>query len=166
MKKETRLYNMIFPIWLLMFIPWVCFPAAVLNFGIDTLVLLLAMKKLGLAPKKTLWKKSIIRVVIFGFIGDIVGALCMLGCDTVLYHAGKHDANYSLMYDPWQDPLSLVLAVCCMAIASLVIFLLDRRFAFNKTDLSAEHKKKLALGMAVFTTPILFIVPTRLFGMY
>ncbi|MBQ8965977.1 hypothetical protein [Ruminococcus sp.] len=166
MKKEIRLYNMIFPIWLLMFFPWVCFPAAALNFGIDSLVLLLTMKKLGLAPKKPLWKKSIIRVVIFGFIGDIVGALCMLTADTVLYHTGGHEADHSLMYDPWRNPLALVTALFCMAVASLVIFILDRSFAFNKTDLTPEHKKKLALSMAVFTTPILFIVPTRWFGIY
>lgn len=164
MKKEMRLYNVIFPIWLLLFFPWFVFPAAALNFGIDTLVVLLALKRMGVAEKKQVWKKSIIRVVIFGFLGDIAGAMGMISMSVVFDEALKnHDAGFALMYDPWRNALALICTVICMATASLVIFLLDRRFAFNKTELSAEQKRKLAMSMAVFTTPLLFLLPTSWF---
>ena len=107
MKRETKLYNLIFPIWLLVFIPWLVFPAAALNFGIDTLVLLLTLRHLGVTPKKTVWKKSIIRVVIFGFLGDIAGALAMIGIDVALSAAGFHNIDSALMYDPWSHIAAL-----------------------------------------------------------
>lgn len=163
MKKDTKLYNMIFPIWLLVFIPWLVFPAAVLNFGIDTLVLLLALRHLGVTSKKTVWKKSIIRVVIFGFLGDIAGALAMFGIDMALSEAGFNKIDYALMYDPWSHIGALCIALGCMVFASFVIYKLDKRFAFTKTALTDIQKKKTALAMAVFTTPILFIVPTEPF---
>ena len=162
MKKDTKLYNMLFPIWLLVFIPWLVFPAAVLNFGIDTLVLLLALRHLGVTPKKTVWKKSIIRVVIFGFLGDIVGALAMISIGLALEEM-DYDIYNKLMYNPWSNIASLCIAIGCMAFASFVIYKLDKRFAFTKTALTDIQKKKTALAMAVFTTPILFIVPTEPF---
>lgn len=166
MKRETKLYNLIFPIWLLVFIPWLVFPAAALNFGIDTLVLLLTLRHLGVTPKKTVWKKSIIRVVIFGFLGDIAGAPAMIGIDAALSAAGFHNIDSALMYDPWSHIAALCIAIGCMVFASFVIYKLDKRFAFNKTDLTDIQKKTAALSLAVFTTPILFIVPTKLFFRY
>jgi hypothetical protein len=136
---------------------------AVLNFGIDTLVLLLTLRHLGVTSKKTVWKKSIIRVVIFGFLGDIVGALAMIGIDLALSETRFNKIDYALMYNPWSHPVALCIALVCMVFASFVIYKLDKRFAFTKTELTDIQKKKSALALAVFTTPILFIVPTNLF---
>lgn len=167
MKKDIKLYNMIFPVWLMVLIPWILLPAAALNFGIDTLVVMLTLKHLGIAPKKTVWKKSIIRVVIFGFLGDIAGALAMVGTSLLLDEAiatrKAHDISSAMMYCPWKEPIAVILCILWMALASFIIYKLDKRFAFSKTELDHEQKKKLALSLAVFTTPILFLVPTTLF---
>lgn len=164
MKQDVKLYNLIFPIWLLIFFPIAIVPAAALNFGIDSLVVLLTLKHLGITPKKPVWKKSIIRVVIFGFLGDIAGSAAMLASDLLLDEViGAHKISSAMMYAPWNHPAAVIICILCMVLASFVIYKLDKRFAFNKTELDDGQKKKLAMSLAVFTTPILFLVPTSLF---
>lgn len=74
MKKDVKLYNMIFPLWTLFFLPpaWlVVLPA---NFVIDSLVFRLAAKVSKLQGVASLYKKSILKIWGFGFLADIIGA--------------------------------------------------------------------------------------------
>lgn len=57
-KKEIRLYNLLFPIWMFFIWPsvlWLILLPA--NFVIDSVVLLLAMYALRLENRLSLWKK-------------------------------------------------------------------------------------------------------------
>ena len=72
-KKSIKLYNVIFPIWLLWLIPmtWVIVLPA--NFLIDLLVVVLTMKYLKVKEIKLNAKSVILKVWIFGFIADFIG---------------------------------------------------------------------------------------------
>ena len=62
MKKRIKLYNVIFPIWMLLFLPpaWlVVFPA---NFAIDSLVFRLGAKFAKLQNILAVYKKSILKI--------------------------------------------------------------------------------------------------------
>ena len=88
----------------------------------------------------------------------------MLASDLLLDEViGAHKISSAMMYDPWAHPAAVIICILCMVLASFVIYKLDKRFAFNKTELDDGQKKKLAMSLAVFTTPILFLVPTSLF---
>jgi hypothetical protein len=74
MKKGIKLYNVIFPIWMLLFLPpvWlVVFPA---NFAIDSLVFRLGAKFAKLQNILAVYKKSILKIWGFGFLADLLGA--------------------------------------------------------------------------------------------
>ena len=84
--RALRLYNILFPAWMFYLFPtglwFLLLPA---NFAIDSLVLFLAMKRLGVEKPRDVWKRSILRVWGFGFLADFLGvngvaAVCYFHC--------------------------------------------------------------------------------------
>ena len=64
-KNEIRLYNLILPLWLLIFMPPAVLVTIPVNFAVDSAVLLLAAHFVCPDFGKELWKKCILRVFIF-----------------------------------------------------------------------------------------------------
>ena len=76
----VRLYNVLFPAWMFYLFPsWLWLVILPANFAVDSLVLCLAMRRLGIAGRREIWGKSIIRIWAFGFLSDFLGALLTLG---------------------------------------------------------------------------------------
>ena len=71
-----------------------------------------------------------------------------------------HGVRMSITYNPWGNIIAFLYTVMCMFIASFVIYKLDKKFALRKTALDDSVKRKIALIFAVFTTPILFLMPS------
>lgn len=71
MKKEIKLYNMIFPLWSFYLFPigWIIILPA--NFILDSLVFVLALSLLKVPEKKEKYKKCILRIWGYGFLSDI-----------------------------------------------------------------------------------------------
>ncbi len=166
MKKDVRLYDLMFPIWLLIIFPITWIPVIVGNFLIDSIILLLYLHIRRLEFKKEIWKKSIVRIFFFGLIGDIAGGMLMIGETFIFDTIGLHNISFCISYNPWGNIFALLYTLLCMTVSSVIIFKLDKKFAFNKTSLDNGIKRKIALVFAVFTTPVMFLLPTFLFISY
>ena len=145
MKKEIRLNNVLFPIWMLLMFPasWlIVIPG---NFIIDSAVLLIAMIALNLENKKVFYKKHILKVFLFGFIADIIAAAIMLLMFT-LFEIGGGLADGPLLTVPG------------VLIASALIFVFNYFFSFNKDEKKA--RLRLALILAITTAPYTFMIPS------
>lgn len=158
MKKELRLYNMVMPVWMLVIFPIAWIPVLALNFGIDSLVLFLILKKRGYTNIKAVWKRSIVKLWLFGMLSDIIGGGLMIGLN-LLYDEvlGLHKAAYSMYYNPWIHPGALISVLLCMAAASCLIYLFDSRISFRKAIDDPAERRRLALLFAVITSPWLFV---------
>ena len=66
-KGKTKLYNVLFPVWMLMMFPGMWLIILPGNFIIDSLVLLITMKILNYADKKMFYKKHILMIFIFNY---------------------------------------------------------------------------------------------------
>ena len=73
-KNQTKLYNVIMPIWLLVIFPFTWIIILPLNYLIDTLVLRLTMKHLNIENRKEIYKMTILKTWLFGFLADFIGA--------------------------------------------------------------------------------------------
>ena len=144
MKKGTRLYNVIFPFWMLILLPATWFIAIPANFAIDSIVLAISMYALKMADKKNIYKKCIVKVFLFGFLADIIGAGLLL---LALYF------NWSTMGD------ELYLTIPALIISGVLIFVFDYFFSFKK--ISNQNRFKLALTFAITTAPYTFLIPTE-----
>lgn len=157
MKKDARLYNILFPIWVLMFWPT---PPVVLitlfgNLAIDCGVLYLALRLLKHPDKGGVMKGLWYKFWGFGFLADIIGAACLFGSLYLL----DNWFPYINILNPWKDPLTFLWTLAGVAVAGVCIYLFDRRAMKNCALLDDRQKRIIALTMAIVTAPWLFLVP-------
>ena len=159
MKKDIRLYNVIFPIWILMFWPAPPIILATLfgNLAIDYLVLLATLHVLkhpamGKVLSKLWWK-----FWGFGFLADMIGAGCLFG--SVYFMDFWHWFSNVNIIRPWANLASFLWTLAGVAIAGVCIYLFDRLAMKNCELLDERQRHLIAFTMAVVTAPWLFLVP-------
>ena len=164
MKRQTRLYNIILPIWLILAIPsplWL----AVLpgNLLVDCAVLfftLLALKhtQKGAVVKQLWWKFWLL-----GFAADGVGVLWMLLGFLPFQNDALsplwNDTLRYIMHNPFGHPAAFLWTLAGVALAGYCIYRFDKWAMKNCVLLSEGERHKIALAMAIITAPWLFFIP-------
>jgi hypothetical protein len=132
-----------------------------INFIIDSIVLLISLKKLKL--DRHIYSKTILKFVMCGFVADIVGDLVNILVFVIIY---IFELSYKINIF-----LHNRLSACIMVIASFIvitlvstclssvlIYNLDLKIALKKIDLDQDTKKKIAKIFTIFTTPYLRLI--------
>ena len=144
LKKEVKLYNVLFPFWMILLFPQLWLIVLPGNFIIDSAVLLITLWVLKIEDKKQWYKKYICKIYVFGMLSDIIGAAYMLFLMFVFEVGSMGDEPY--------------LTVPALIISAVFIFVFNYSITFRKVD------KKLRLTLsAVFTivtAPYTFLVPS------
>lgn len=177
MKRDVRLYNMIFPLWLLLLIPTSWLAVLPANFVVDSLVLLAAAWLCKVPEKGSFYKKSILKVWGLGFAADLLGAGALLGVFVLASDLeatvagggadGFLDGFFAGMMNAWyQNPVSAVLVPGAVALAGWLVYVFNRNVTFRKQPLEEKTKKRLALALAVCTAPYAMLLPTAWLGNY
>ena len=143
MKNDIKLYNVLFPFWMLLLVPSLWLIVLPGNFVIDSLVLLAAMAIFKIADRKRWYKKYIVPIFSFGILSDLIGSGYML-LMVVL--------NVSRMGDEWY------LTVPAILIAAAAIFLLNYFVTFRREEKAI--RLKMALTFAIVTAPYTFLIPS------
>ena len=157
MKKgnSIRLYNIMFPIWFLFFFPVLWLVMLPVNFGVDSLVLMLSARKQGVEDKKALWKKHILPVWGIGFLSDLLGAAVLFPIYILLAE--------SPLVDTWMNPVyfpgATIMAIPGVIVAGFLIYILNKKLTFRKSTLDAAVIHKLCLHLAIFTAPFTMLIP-------
>ena len=166
-RKEVRLYNLLFPIWLLLFIPsWLWLLLIPANYLLDRVVLRWSLGDLaekGLFCRRHTWK-----ICIAGFFADFLGGALMVGLfvlsaltDTEAERPFMDDLVFAVGFNPFSHPAAFVFVLLAVALTGAVIFLLDR-WILKRAGLAVEKAKHAALMLAVITAPYLFFFPSAL----
>lgn len=153
MKKETRLYNVLFPVWMFFLIPtavWLLILPG--NFLVDTLVLVLWMYRRKMENKLQLWKRSILPVWLLGFLSDFVGAGLTMAIMFLLEEIAPNVALHLF-------PAATLMALPGVLLAGVLIYFLNRRFVFRKSGLSPEEIHSVCLTLALWTAPYTMLIP-------
>ena len=143
--KDTKLFNVMFPVWFLFLHPigWLfIFP---INFLIDSLVLLISLYAFKIEEKKLWYKKYIFKIFAFGMLSDIIGAAFMF----FLMFLGVEMNGYDFH-----------LTIPGLIMASGLIFVFNYFITFRKTEM--PYRFKMALIFATVTAPYTFLIPTSL----
>jgi len=141
---DTKLYNVLFPFWMILMFPITWLIVIPGNFLIDSLVLLISMAILKIADKKQLYKQYIFKIFAFGMLSDIIGSAYMLLL-VVVFEVGT-------MGD------ELYLTIPALVISAILIFIFNYFITFKKIDKALRIK--LSLIFAVITAPYTFLVPS------
>ena len=159
---STKIYNILLPLWLLIFLPSYLWLALIpLNYVIDRVVLrwsLGDMPDKGLFCRKHTWK-----ICLAGFLSDFAGALILLIISIPLADLNEklYDIGHAIMLDPFSNPAGLLIVVASIAVSAVCIFFLDK-WILRKAGLDPEQVKRSALRLALITAPYLYLFPSRL----
>ncbi|MGN1033322.1 MAG: hypothetical protein ACI4PU_07630 [Intestinibacter sp.] len=168
--KNIKLYNMIMPIWLLVIFPVTWFIVLPLNYLIDTLVLKLTMKKLNVENRKEIYKMTIIKTWVCGFLADFIGAAVILIPSLILYEIVNPDTVFGfviqqvgqVMLNPFDNIFSFLIALIATIVAAYFVYLFNYKFALKKAFeegcIDEKIKRKISISMAVFTAPYVFFL--------
>ena len=155
---EVRYYNIIMPVWMLVLFPVTWIPVLAGNFVIDSLLLLLFLKIRKHDEIRTKWKRSILKVWLFGMLADIIGGGIIVLTGIIAEEVSTQHSRFSecIFGHLWRHPGAAAVCVGCMLLSSLLIYLFDSRISFKKAICDPRERKILALLFAVFTMPWLF----------
>ena len=154
-KNNIKLYNVMFPIWFFFFFPVMWLIILPVNFLVDSLVLCLSAKRQQVDERKTLWKKHILPVWGIGFLSDLIGA----GLVFLIYLVVAE----SPLVDTWMNPVffpgTCIISLPGVALAGWMIYLLNKKLTFRKSQLDPAVIHKICLHLAIFTAPYTMLIP-------
>ena len=139
---SVRLYNVMFPIWMLILFPSAWLAVFPVNFIVDSLVLIICMSKLGIVNRWQTYKTHILKIFAFGMIADLIGAGLLL---------------LVVMLDLGFRGDEIFLTLPAMLISALFIFIFNHTITFKGMD--KRLRFKLALTYAIVTAPYTFLIP-------
>jgi hypothetical protein len=166
--KYIKLYNVIFPIWFLMFFPPIILVTLAGNFIIDSLVVLACYRAFKLTDTvggfKAFYKGSIIKVWLYGFLADFAGAAILFISGTMGDYIGlPHEIISAIHYDPFGHPAATIITIFAMLVSAALIYLFNYRTVFKKRIENSKIRFKVVLTLAVVTMPWTFLLPTKWF---
>ena len=174
-KKSVTMYNLIFPVWLLLSplmlaiftppTPWILVILVIMlgNLLVDWAVVAVSLRCQGISDIKRRSLAVLLPVWLGGFLADIIGTLGMaavlfVGSDNDWFY---HNIHAPLAYiSPFESPWALLWGVSCLLISAVCIYLFNSRFCLRKADLTDVERKRTALALAVITAPYTFLLPT------
>ena len=151
-EKDIKIYNILFPIWLFYFWPtpfWMLI--APINAAIDCLVLYLTERYYKIDYRWGIWSKCAWKVCVFGFLSDFIGA----GLIFWIYYALGNLTSW----DTFHFPGTTLISIPGVILSGVLIYILNKKFSFSKTNLDGESVKKFALILAVFTATYPMLIP-------
>ena len=133
MKKEIKLNNLIFPIWILWLFPPIVIVAMIGNYIIDSLVILLALVVFKVSSvtgesTKSLYKRSILKVWIFGFLADILGTALLFIIMMIL--GGTEDLVQGISYNPLSNLGSFLIVFIAILAAAVFIYIFNYNYFY------------------------------------
>ncbi|MDU5109999.1 MAG: hypothetical protein E6248_06100 [Clostridium sp.] len=165
-KTSIKIYNLIFPIWIIWLFPITWIVVLPANFIIDSLVILITLMVLKINDKKTIYKKAIFKAWIFGFLSDFIGTVIMIIPSLIFSKLPKNismwiDKNLisPLAYNPFSSIYSALWGILAVLVAGYFIYLFNYKVTLKNIDIEIRSKKILAISLAVFTAPYLFFIP-------
>ena len=167
MKSDNKVYNLLLPIWLLIFFPsWLWLLLIPPNYLIDRIVL---MWSLGDMPEKGLFcRNHNWKICLAGFASDYAGAILLFALNQLMF--GMNDdvnsfiskAADGLMLNPFSNVLSLVIVIAAIVLSAVCIYKLDKSI-LTKAGLDIDQAKKSAIRLAIITAPYVYLIPSEWF---
>lgn len=166
--KQISLYNVIFPIWFILFFPPVVLLTLSGNFIIDSCIVigcfyLFRLGKTGTAMKN-FYKKSILQVWLFGFLADIMGAIFLFAVSEAGNNLNISTKIISaISFNPFHNIAAIIIVLISMCISTILIFLFNYAFTFRRQIENKLLRVKVCVVIAIVTLPWTFLIPSELF---
>lgn len=163
----SRVPDIILPTWVFWVFPifWpFIIPIVIVLYSI---VMWLFMLYLKIDKTLKTIKKTIIKVSFFGFLCDLIvlGFIFLIVTEVIKLINSATDFYYwfdkiyikSLERNSFSNVFEFLTMSSAILLSRVINYKLNKRYSFSKLDTDEETKKKLALYMAIFTAPYIFL---------
>lgn len=168
--REKRLNSYLPPFVLFAIIPVFWIITLSVNFLVDSAILLvigfILYKKLDFS----LYKKSIVKVLISGFVSCFMGVIflylinLLISALNSLFNAELLTKINSAVNQPHFDcAFGLVYVISGIVVAAVFIFVFNYFFSFKKTDFTKKQKITASVVFSIFNAPYFFLLPDEFF---
>ncbi len=164
MKKQDKLYSLIFPVWAVILFPWLWFALLPVNFAIDSAFLILIYKIYKFDNIRKLYFKTVFKAWIFGILSSLGGYLFMwlFFAISALFGNPEFLSNIcaSISLNPFSNIFGLILVIIAIIISAIISYFLNIKLTFNTNGLPNRYKHRVATAFAFLTAPYTFLIPT------
>lgn len=166
MKREIRLYDAIFPLFLILFFPPLIFVALAGNLIIDSLVVVICYFAFKISGSHQMnlfcfYRKSIVKVWLLGFLADILSTMILFVIEIIALFFGIKNFGEQIM-NPLASPLAVIITILTILTTGLLIFLFNYRVTFKNLIQEDKLRFKIALTIALTTMPWTILLPSQL----
>ena len=170
-RKTVTLYNMIFPVWILVWVPYLWIVLIPANYLIDRLVFTISAKKQKPELTQKFFRKHTWKLCLSGFLSDFIGSILLV---MPLFieppESVRKDYNHSafgkfmngLQFNAFSNPGAFLYTLFAIFISGGLIYLIDGAILKGTKEFTPEQAKKIAFWMAVITAPYLYLFPASL----
>lgn len=164
MKSQYHLYNISFPIWFILLIPYTWIVLLPVNFLLESLLLILALWSISYKEKKVLYKKIILKVWLLGLLADVIGYVILfimlpVSSSNIL----KNTAVYGMidkiakgiMDFPYDNIYSTIWVILSFLVGVISAYYLHMKITFKKVDMNEKDKRKVVLILSILSGPFL-----------
>ncbi|MBO5340805.1 MAG: hypothetical protein J6A62_07395 [Oscillospiraceae bacterium] len=163
--KKTRLYNVIFPVWMLFLVPQVWLIALPGNLIIDCAVLLITLTALRHTAKLTVLKQVWWKIWLLGFGADFVGIAFMLPALFMGINLSGPQYDWwsawvePILYNCFRSPLAFLWTAAAVALSGVCIYFFDKWAMRSCDQLTDRQRHIICLTLAIATAPWTFFIP-------
>jgi|GEM_PF-308769 len=156
-----KMYNILFPIFLLFLYPMTWIGILPINFIIDLLVFDISMRHLKIENRKKLLFPAMWKIWSFGFLSDLIGCtVLVVFVQIATFIPSLYDVVSGIAWNPYSNIVSFLLTVLSILTAGYLIYIFNKKYALKKTGMDEIQKHRTALYLAVFTSPYVLLIPT------
>lgn len=174
-KNKVKLYNMLFPMYMLWLFSPIGFILVPANFVIDSIVLVITLSVLQ-CLKMEIYKMTIVPIWGFGFLADSIGSaflffISQYVCDFIINNSlfaestqePTSSVRRALEYNPFSEVPAFFITLLAITISGFCIYKFNIKSTLKHVDISILDKKRIALTLAIFTAAYTLLVPASLF---
>ncbi|MBQ7504863.1 MAG: hypothetical protein IJT79_06060 [Ruminococcus sp.] len=169
MKKDYKLYNMIFPpFFLIGLTPWFWGASIIGNFVIDSLVLLIIILIVFKRLDFKFYIRKIFAVYGLGFAADLVGIIYLFALSLIVSELPLSFRNPNTLLGgiaSFMDygktnvtPYTYAFLISGILLSAATIFCFNFFFVFRKKDMTRKQRLFAALMLAILTAPYTFLL--------
>ena len=176
-KSSVTMYNLIFPVFMLLWPPlWLMMPIfgdlagglfvlGILlgNLAVDWLVTALAMRWQKIPNIKQKSLKALVPVWLSGFAADFVGGLFLFAVVFIDNDWISQNIEIYFYTSIYEGSWALAVTLLAVALAGFCIYRFNMNWSLQQVDLTEQQRRRTALTLAVLTAPWLFLLPTDWF---
>lgn len=163
MKKNQRLYSLIFPVWAVFLFPSAWFAVLPLNLLIDGCLLFVILRLARVENIRAAFFKNVLKVWIFGLLSSCVGFMAQMIPFAFRGSERAAEISLALSQNPFTDIYAVLLSVLSIIISAAICFLLNFKLTFSKADYTKKVRLFASLVFSVITAPYTLLIPTVLF---